>query len=143
MTKAWLVCALVGVFACGDDSTTGTGSGASGGTGGETSAGGGGTSSAGGTANGGDGGTANGGASNGGAANGGASNGGASNGGAGGGLPFGATCTDNTDCASGNCHEFNQQMVTICTQACSQNMPCPPESGGCNMMGLCRPPMNN
>ena len=52
-------------------------------------------------------------------------------------LPFGASCLDNAQCASGMCFDFNVRG-TFCTKACSTNADCPPESLGCNGMGVCR-----
>jgi hypothetical protein len=51
-------------------------------------------------------------------------------------------CTDNTQCASQNCHLFAQDGIQVCTQACDAATPCPDfggEPGFCNMKGICKP----
>jgi len=54
-------------------------------------------------------------------------------------LPFGADCTDNTQCASGVCIQFGQGRW--CTLACTDASQCPVGSQGqkCNLQGYCRP----
>jgi hypothetical protein len=56
-------------------------------------------------------------------------------------------CTDNTQCASQNCHLYNANALQICTQACSATVPCPADAKGsavaCNMMGNCKPTFGN
>ena len=50
-------------------------------------------------------------------------------------------CTMASQCLSGNCREFTQQGIQICTQSCDANNPCPPQNGvaiQCNGMNLCR-----
>lgn len=52
------------------------------------------------------------------------------------------SCTDNTQCTSNNCKTFNAAGITVCTQACSAQNPCPDQNGQavmCNNMGICRP----
>ena len=52
-------------------------------------------------------------------------------------------CAVAEDCESQNCHFFNQQNFTVCTQSCSATSPCPPDHTGaavtCNNNGLCKP----
>ena len=54
-------------------------------------------------------------------------------------------CTDNTQCASGNCHLFMQSAFQVCVQACTpgDNTTCPVDktgaNGACNNMGICKP----
>ncbi len=54
-------------------------------------------------------------------------------------LPFGASCWDNAQCASGVCFDYKVRG-TFCTQPCSASVACPAESPGCNGMGVCRLP---
>ncbi|MGE0870818.1 MAG: hypothetical protein AB7P03_19785 [Kofleriaceae bacterium] len=54
------------------------------------------------------------------------------------------SCSDNEDCVSGNCHEFESAGITVCTQACNMtDNPCPESNGitaTCNMnMMICKP----
>ncbi len=63
-------------------------------------------------------------------------------GGDGGGLPFGAPCTMDGQCATGHC--FIGGMMTFCTMPCTAatqatDCPVPPTSGMCNMKGFCKP----
>jgi len=58
------------------------------------------------------------------------------------GLPFGAACTQSSQCATGHC--FIGGMMSFCTMACTAataatDCPNPPTSGTCNMMGYCKP----
>jgi hypothetical protein len=58
------------------------------------------------------------------------------------GLPFGAACTQPTDCASNYC--FIGGMMSFCTMPCTAatqatDCPNPPTSGTCNMKGYCKP----
>ena len=52
-------------------------------------------------------------------------------------------CANASQCTSGNCHFFEQSNFTVCTQACSASMPCPPDHNGtavtCNNRGICKP----
>jgi hypothetical protein len=52
-------------------------------------------------------------------------------------LPFGASCLDNGQCASGMCFDYSAKG-TFCTKTCNSNADCPSESSGCNGMGVCR-----
>jgi hypothetical protein len=52
-------------------------------------------------------------------------------------LPFGASCRDNGQCATGMCFDFTVKG-TFCTKTCSSNADCPAASPGCNGMGVCR-----
>jgi len=54
----------------------------------------------------------------------------------GGGLPFGANCTANDQCASNLC--FMGGTQSYCSQHCTSPADCPPQATGCNMMGFCR-----
>ena len=54
-------------------------------------------------------------------------------------LPFGASCRDNLQCASGLCFDYKVRG-TFCTQLCAMGESCPPTSSGCNGMGVCRLP---
>lgn len=52
------------------------------------------------------------------------------------------SCTTGSQCMSNNCKLFSQANITVCTQACSATVPCPPQNGQpvpCNNMGVCRP----
>jgi hypothetical protein len=58
------------------------------------------------------------------------------------GLPFGAACTMDADCATGHC--FIGGARSFCTMPCTQataatDCPSPPTSGMCNMRGFCKP----
>jgi hypothetical protein len=57
------------------------------------------------------------------------------------GLPFGSSCWDNAQCASGICFDYRVKG-TFCTLTCSTNADCPPVSPtlqlGCNGQGVCR-----
>ena len=128
-------------FGCGDSGTGGAGG---------TAGDGGSPSSGGSPTNGGDGpvgGSSDGGAPAGGgeAPVGGEAAGGAPGTGGGGGnsglAAYMEPCVDDADCETGDCHTFNGQGVTICTQACKGDGDCPPPSAGCNNMNICRPPM--
>ena len=62
-------------------------------------------------------------------------------GGGDGGLPYGATCTQNSDCASMAC--FVGGMRSFCSMHCTQatvatDCPVPPTTGICNMQGYCK-----
>jgi len=52
---------------------------------------------------------------------------------------FGVCCTDNSQCASGVCHQFGDG-TQACTVTCSSNADCPDGSQGkkCNGKGVCR-----
>ena len=55
-------------------------------------------------------------------------------------------CTDNTQCTSGNCRLFSNDMIQVCTQSCGAGNPCPMAGAtavSCNMMGVCKPPTAN
>ena len=57
-------------------------------------------------------------------------------------LPFGAVCTDKSQCASNVCfvggnRSFCSLVCTAATQA--TDCPVPPTSGTCNMQGYCKP----
>lgn len=52
-------------------------------------------------------------------------------------LPFGASCWDGAQCASGLCFDYAVKGQ-FCTQRCTANADCPPQSLGCNGMGVCR-----
>jgi hypothetical protein len=54
------------------------------------------------------------------------------------GLPFGATCAKDADCASGVC--FTGNMRAFCSMHCAtpQDCPNPPTSGTCNARGFCK-----
>lgn len=58
-------------------------------------------------------------------------------------LPFGASCLDNAQCASGVCFDYKVKG-TFCTQTCSSDSDCPATTPttqlGCNGMGFCRVP---
>lgn len=54
-------------------------------------------------------------------------------------LPFGASCIDNANCASGLCFDYRVRG-TFCTLMCKTNTDCPAPSPGCNGMGVCRMP---
>ncbi len=59
------------------------------------------------------------------------------------------SCTDNTQCMSGNCHLFSQSGFQVCTTACTpnDNTTCPTDESGanaqCNNMGICKPAQAN
>jgi len=59
------------------------------------------------------------------------------------------SCTDNTQCMSGNCHLFQQSGFQVCTTACTpnDNTTCPTDESGanaqCNNMGICKPAQAN
>ena len=55
------------------------------------------------------------------------------------GLGFGASCWDNTQCASDLCFDYKARGQ-FCSRICSQNADCPLPSPGCNGMGVCRQP---
>jgi len=65
--------------------------------------------------------------------------GGSGGGGGGEKLPFLAACMTDDQCETGICHLFPSKGAH-CTQACSPAAPCPPESPGCNPMGVCKLP---
>lgn len=52
-------------------------------------------------------------------------------------------CASADECASHDCHFFEKQNMTICTQTCSDDVPCPPDHNGdpgtCNNRGICKP----
>jgi hypothetical protein len=52
-------------------------------------------------------------------------------------LGLGASCWDNSQCASGICFDYAVRG-TFCTQRCWTNANCPPPANGCNGMGVCR-----
>ena len=56
-------------------------------------------------------------------------------------------CVDNADCMSQNCHFYGTSNITVCTQACDADNPCPNDSVGnpvaCNMKGNCKPTVAN
>ena len=57
-------------------------------------------------------------------------------------LPLLCHCTTSADCASGNCYLFAAKGL-FCTTTCTQqtaSQVCPPQSGGCNGMGICKLP---
>ena len=56
-------------------------------------------------------------------------------------LPFGATCTDKSECASNVCYAGTRAFCTMhCTTATqATDCPVPPTSGICNMQGYCKP----
>jgi len=70
------------------------------------------------------------------------SSGGGSGGGeAGGAGAFGATCQQNSDCASNDCQVFQGKGGSFCTQPCQTAADCPnPPNLGCNNMGQCKVP---
>jgi hypothetical protein len=56
---------------------------------------------------------------------------------------FGATCTQNTDCASNMCEPFAQQTEHLCTKSCTvatqaTDCPDPPSAGTCTPNLYCR-----
>ena len=60
----------------------------------------------------------------------------------GGKLPLLCHCMASSDCASNNCYLFAAKgtfCTTTCTQATASQV-CPPQSGGCNGMGICKVP---
>jgi hypothetical protein len=127
-----LALATAGVAACGDDetgdaatsgtTTTTASAGGAGGEGGEGGAGGGTTSS-----------------SSAGGAGGGQGGAGGGQGGAGGAglLPFGSECTENAQCESNLCHDFNADGPH-CTIPCPPNPDDCPGGFGCNGMDVCK-----
>jgi len=56
----------------------------------------------------------------------------------GGGAAFGATCAQDTDCASGVC--FSGKQVAFCSTKCSKDADCPspPGAGVCSKRGYCK-----
>jgi hypothetical protein len=56
-------------------------------------------------------------------------------------------CTDNTQCASAQCHMYNGAALQVCTVACGATATCPNDAAGlavgCNMMGNCKPSVAN
>ena len=56
-------------------------------------------------------------------------------------------CNTEHDCSNGNCRPFADENITVCTQACDANTPCPPQfqfnTVPCNASGLCEPPVAN
>ena len=56
-------------------------------------------------------------------------------------------CTAGAQCASNNCHLFEQDGIQICTQACDATTPCPNDKNGtpgvCNGKGICKPAVAN
>jgi hypothetical protein len=56
-------------------------------------------------------------------------------------------CNTEHDCFNGNCRPFADENITVCTQACDANTPCPPQfqfnTVPCNAGGLCEPPVAN
>ena len=57
-----------------------------------------------------------------------------------GGALLGATCTQNSDCASNMCVGFRMQTVLLCTQPCTaaSDCPMPPTAGACTPKGYCK-----
>lgn len=51
-------------------------------------------------------------------------------------LSFGASCDANEECASSLC--FAYAKGSRCTRACAVDGDCPPESGKCGGMGVCK-----
>lgn len=54
------------------------------------------------------------------------------------------SCTDGSQCMSGNCRMFNMPSpgIQVCTQACSSSNPCPMQNGQaveCTNASVCRP----
>lgn len=52
-------------------------------------------------------------------------------------------CGDEHDCESGLCKFFAGDNITVCSQACSADNPCPELNGAaveCNGQGICKPP---
>lgn len=121
---------------CGDSGTGGSGAGSSGGEAAGGSPGTGGEAPGGAPPEGGGGGGVGGDAPIGGESAGGAPG----TGGGGGGLAgFLEACTENADCESNICHEYNGQGVMLCTIECKEDGDCPAPSDGCNGMGICKP----
>jgi hypothetical protein len=56
-----------------------------------------------------------------------------------GGLPFGATCTGDSECASNLCHTFPSDGSRTCSITCTGPSGCPPEAERCNGEGFCKP----
>lgn len=53
---------------------------------------------------------------------------------------FGSACTQNSDCQSMDCFDFNAKGMR-CTQPCTTNADCPnPPNLGCSGMGQCKVP---
>lgn len=56
-------------------------------------------------------------------------------------------CNTEHDCGNGNCRPFADENITVCTQVCDANTPCPPQymttMVTCNASGLCEPPAAN
>jgi hypothetical protein len=54
-------------------------------------------------------------------------------------------CNEEHDCNSGMCHLFQGDGFQVCTQACDDDTPCPPDLLGnpatCNNQGICKPVM--
>ena len=52
-------------------------------------------------------------------------------------------CATGADCMSNNCHFFEMNNFTVCTQTCSASAPCPADKSGnpatCNNRGICKP----
>jgi hypothetical protein len=55
------------------------------------------------------------------------------------GLPFLAPCTQNDECASGLCFNFNAKGLH-CTHACQSAADCEAPSPGCSGMNVCKAP---
>lgn len=58
------------------------------------------------------------------------------------------TCTDSSECMSGNCRMFNMPSpgIKVCTQSCNASTPCPMQNGAaveCTNASVCRPPGAN
>lgn len=56
------------------------------------------------------------------------------------GAALGATCTQDSDCASNLCEPFDMQTVHYCTQPCqsASDCPVPPTAGVCTPNGYCK-----
>jgi hypothetical protein len=58
-------------------------------------------------------------------------------------LPFGASCTTNSQCQSGICGMFEMGALFVCTKPCTPatqatDCPNPPSTGTCNSMNYCK-----
>lgn len=54
---------------------------------------------------------------------------------------FGDCCEEDSNCASGVCHEFGQ-LGLVCTESCTDDSTCPEGADGtkkCNAQNVCRP----
>ncbi len=50
---------------------------------------------------------------------------------------FLSTCSQDTDCLSGQCFAFNAYGLH-CTKSCAKDLDCPAPSPGCSMMKVCK-----